>query len=640
MSEVPIESRSAGSESETIWPGPLWPRRRVLRFLAVAGIGSVVFRRALVALAQDRPKVTSEMIDQAEWVTGLDLTEDERKLMLEGVNELLEDYAKLREIRLTNDVAPALRFEVLAARRPAGGDAPSASDAASSSAGADGSPAESAAAPRGSVSSSDAAAAPDARSSPRPTSEEDLAFATVGELSALLRGRQVSSVELTRVYLDRLRRYDPQLLCVISYTEELALQQAERADREIAAGRHRGPLHGVPWGAKDLLAVPGYRTTWGAALYKDQMRDETSTVAARLEQAGAVLAAKLTLGALAWGDVWYGGTTKNPWKTDQGSSGSSAGPGAATAAGLVGFAIGTETWGSIVSPCTRCGVSGLRPTFGRVSRHGAMALSWSMDKIGPMARSVEDCALIFGAIQGSDGLDPTAVDRPFEWPPSRDVRKLRVGYVESMFEEDRAADVEDEDRKARAYESQSFDHRTLDTLREMGVQLRPIELPSELPVGALSLILTAEASTAFDELTRSGRDDLLVRQIARAWPNVFRQGQMISAVEYLRANRIRTLLMNEMERVMSEVDVYVSPTFGGDNLLMTNLTGHPQVVLPNGFRAGDGTPTSITFTGTLFGETDILALARAYQEATDFHRRRPQMDGSAFDLDATSEKGR
>ncbi|MCK5377390.1 MAG: amidase, partial [Acidobacteria bacterium] len=329
------------------------------------------------------------------------------------------------------------------------------------------------------------------------------------------------------------------------------------------------------------------------------------------------------LGALAWGDVWFGEKTRNPWNTEQGSSGSSAGPGSATAAGLVGFAIGSETWGSIVSPSTRCGVSGLRPTFGRVSRHGAMALSWSMDKLGPMCRGAEDCALVFEAIHGSDGLDPTVEDRPFVWDADLDVRSLRVGYLKALFEGEPELDEDaDEEDRAAAREWRALDLQALDVLRSLGIELLPIELP-DLPVSALSFILSAEAGAAFDDLTRSGRDDLLVRQIEDAWPNVFRQARTIPAVEYIQANRVRTLLMREMERLLEGIDLWVSPSFGGSNLLLTNLTGHPAVVLPNGFR-GNGTPTSITFNGRLFGEAEILAVARTYQEATGFHLRHPE----------------
>ncbi len=574
-----------------------WPRRRVLKAIAAAGAGSAVFGRALLAVAEEAAKVNTKMIRRAEWIAGIELDDEKRKLMVEGINEALADFAALRQVQVDNSVPPAMAFDPSPLDRPrlTGGErSPMPLPAADGE---------------------------------RPGSDLDLAFAPVTTLAPLLRSRAISSTDLTKLYLDRLRQHDPRLECVITLTSDLALRQAEQADREIGSGRYRGPLHGIPWGAKDLLAVPDYKTTWGAMPYKDQVIDVKATVVERLEEAGAILVAKLTLGALAWGDVWYGGTTKNPWNLEQGSSGSSAGSASATAAGLVGFAIGTETWGSIVSPCTRCGVSGLRPTFGRVSRHGAMALSWSMDKIGPIARSVEDCAIVFGAIHGFDGKDPSAVDRPFDWPPRGNPESLKVGYVESLFEEDRTEGVEDEEAKARIREWQEIDRGTLQTLREMRFDLVPIKLPDRYPVASLSLILTAEASAAFDDLTRSGRDGLMVRQVADAWPNVFRQGQMIPAVEYIRANRIRTLVMREMDEAIRDVDVYVCPSYGGNNLLLTNLTGHPSVVVPNGFRASDGSPTSITFMGKLYGETDVLAIARAYQQATDFHRKRPPIDG-------------
>jgi len=417
------------------------------------------------------------------------------------------------------------------------------------------------------------------------------------------------------------------LQCVITLTEDTALEQAARADREIAAGKIRGPLHGIPYGIKDLFAVPGYPTTWGATPYRTQVRAETATVAARLEEAGAVLVAKTAVGELAWGDVWFGGTTKNPWKTSEGSSGSSAGSASSTAAGLVGFAIGTETWGSIVSPCTRCGASGLRPTFGRVSRYGAMALAWSMDKPGPIARSVEDCAVILGAIHGADGLDRSATDRPFAWPGTRDPKALRIGYVEDLFDADYTKMAEKDEEKPGLEEWKALDKKTLDTLRGLGFRLVPVKLPSSIPVSALAAILSAEAATAFDELTRTGKDAALVRQVADAWPTVFRQGQMIPAVEYLRANRLRTLLLRAMEATFADVDVYVVPSYGGDNLLLTNLTGHPAVVVPNGFLSKEGTPTSITFQGKHWAEADVLAVAWAYQQATGFHLRRPSVKG-------------
>ncbi len=561
--------------------------------LAGAGAGAAVFGRALAALADGAPKVTAEMVKQAEWVAGVAYTDEERALMLEDLNEAAEGIGTLRDLAVDNAVPPAFTFAPLS-----------------------GSPKEVAAAPP---------AARRERPPVRPVSDEELAFTGVRELGRLLRARKVSSTELTKLYLARLEKYDPVLSCAVTVTAELALAQAKRADEELAAGKDRGPLHGIPWGAKDLVAVPGTRTTWGSVPFREQTRPETATVYRKLEEAGAVLLAKTAVGELAWGDVWFGGTTKNPWKVDQGSSGSSAGSASATAAGLVGFAIGTETLGSIVSPCTRCGVTGLRPTFGRVSRHGVMALAWTMDKVGPIARSAEDCALVFSAIEGKDPLDPFSADGPFSWPPRRGLRDLTVGYVEELFEEERGKNAKTEEEKARAAEWRQFDRRSLDVLRQLGARLVPVKLPSKTPVEPLSLILTAEAATAFDELVRDGRVKTMVRQTADAWPNVFRQGRLVPAVDYLKAHRARTLLMREMEERIANVDLFVAPTFGGKSLLLTNLTGHPAVVVPNGFRLSDGTPTSLTFTGRLRGESDLLAVADLFQRATDFHTRRPRL---------------
>jgi Asp-tRNA(Asn)/Glu-tRNA(Gln) amidotransferase A subunit family amidase len=412
------------------------------------------------------------------------------------------------------------------------------------------------------------------------------------------------------MYLARLKKYDSELECVVTLTEELAMEQAKRADKEIAEGKYRGPLHGIPWGAKDLLSTKKYKTTWGAVPYKNQIIDSDATVVERLEKAGAVLIAKLTLGALAWGDVWFGGKTKNPWNTEEGSSGSSAGPAAATAAGLVGFSIGSETWGSIVSPCTVCGATGLRPTFGRVSRHGAMALSWSMDKIGPICRSVEDCALVLDAIGGPDGKDPTVMDVPFNWDTSIDIKGLKVGYLKEDFEKNRS----DEKWKAN-------DLAVLDVMRKLGISLVPISLP-DLPVEEISFILNVEAAAAFAELTLTDKDSLLVRQVKNAWPNAFRKSWFVPAVEYIQANRMRTLVMQAMQGIMSELDAYIAPSWEGNNLLLTNLTGHPAVVVPNGFNKA-GIPTTICFLGGLFNDAAALALGKAYQDATDFHTKRP-----------------
>jgi Asp-tRNA(Asn)/Glu-tRNA(Gln) amidotransferase A subunit family amidase len=523
--------------------------------------------------------ITPEIIVQAEKVSGLAFTEDERALMVEGVNERLTDYEKLRAVALDNSVPPALAFTPFRRTQPT----------------------EATVAPRS------IAASPVPVLS-LPSDREEMAFYPVTHLAHLIRSGQITSLALTEMYLARLRRYDPHLHCVVTLTEELALAQARQADEEISHGRYRGPLHGIPWGAKDLLATRGIPTTWGAMPYKEQVIDKDATVAQRLEAAGAVLVAKLTMGALAWGDVWFGGQTRNPWNLEEGSSGSSAGSAAATAAGLVGFAIGTETYGSIVSPCSRCGVTGLRPTFGRVSRHGAMALSWSMDKIGPIGRSVEDCALVFNAIYGPDGLDSTVVDLPFNWQPDIRLADLRIGYVPSAFDQER--------------ENKEHDETTLEVLRSLGANLSPIELP-DYPIEAISFILQAEAAAAFDDLTRSNRDDLLVRQVKDAWPNVFRQSRLVPAVEYIQANRVRTLVMQAMADLMAGIDLFVAPSFGGQTLLLTNLTGHPAVVVPNGFSTEGRPCSSITFIGQLYGEAEILATAKLYQEATDFHQRRP-----------------
>jgi Asp-tRNA(Asn)/Glu-tRNA(Gln) amidotransferase A subunit family amidase len=515
-------------------------------------------------------------IHGAENVIGLAWTAVERDSMQADLIDNLESYAELRDITIPNEIPPAIQFNPI----PLGLTFETRKDGIVQ------------------VAMSKVEV---------PDDLEDLAFYSVRDLGQLVRSGQVTSTALTKMYIERLKKYGPILECVITLTEELALAQAKRADEEIGAGNYRGPLHGIPYGAKDLLAVRGFPTTWGAEPYRDQVIDRDATVIRRLNDAGAVLVAKLTLGALAWGDVWYGGKTRNPWDTEQGSSGSSAGSAAATAAGLVAFSIGTETWGSIVSPSTRCGATGLRPTFGRVSRAGAMALSWTMDKIGPICRSVEDCVLVFDAIIGPDGLDQSVVDLPFGYDSNKDLSTLRVGYLKTLFESD--------------YPNRETDLRTLDTLGELGIELIPIEL-TDYPVEALSFILTAEAAAAFDELTRSGRDDLMVRQIRNAWPNVFRSARFIPAVEYIQANRVRYMIIQEMQNL--DVDVYVAPTFGGHNLLLTNLTGHPCVVLPNGFNE-NGSPVSISFIGRLYEEGTLLTVAGVYQGATDIHKRRPPM---------------
>jgi Asp-tRNA(Asn)/Glu-tRNA(Gln) amidotransferase A subunit family amidase len=443
---------------------------------------------------------------------------------------------------------------------------------------------------------------------------EELAFASLPQLAVLIRARKVSPVELTKMYLARLKKYGPKLNCVVTLTEELALSQAGEAEREIKAGKYRGPLHGIPWGAKDLFATKGIKTTWGAEPFRDQVIDYDATVVERLSAAGAVLVAKLSMGALAQGGRWFAGMTRNPWQVDEdktGSSGSSAGPAAATAAGLVGFSIGTETLGSIISPSSRCGVVGLRPTYGRISRYGAMGLSWTMDKVGPICRTVEDCAAALNASYGPDGRDLTVGDIPFNWQPERRLQDMRIGYLKTEFDQQTDA------------ERKTIYQQSLDALKAAGANLQPIELP-KFPAGALRIILVAEAATAFDDITRSGAINQLSGQEPFDWPNTFRSSRFIPAVEYIRAQRARRLLMQQMDELMSHWDIFVSPAPGSASLIITNLTGHPAVCVPCGFPKG--LPQSIMFTGGLYDEGAPLRVALAFEKATQWHTMRPKMD--------------
>jgi Asp-tRNA(Asn)/Glu-tRNA(Gln) amidotransferase A subunit family amidase len=416
------------------------------------------------------------------------------------------------------------------------------------------------------------------------------------------------------MYLARLKKFGPRLNCVVTLTEELALAQATEADREIKAGKYRGPLHGIPWGAKDLFATKGIRTTWGAEPFRDQVIDYDATVVERLRDAGAVLVAKLSMGALAQGGRWFAGMTRNPWQIEEdkiGSSGSSAGPASATAAGLVGFSIGTETLGSIISPSSRCGLVGLRPTYGRVSRYGAMGLSWTMDKIGPICRGVEDCAAALNGMYGPDGRDLTVGDASFNWEPNLELNKMRIGYVKTEFDQQTDA------------ERKSIYQQALDALKAAGANLQPIELP-KFPVTALRIILVAEAAAAFDDITRDGRVNQLSGQEPGDWPNTFRSSRFIPAVEYIRALRARRLLMQEMDRLMAQWDVFVTPAPGSLSLLITNLTGHPAVCVPCGFPKG--LPQSIMFTGGLYNEGAPLRVALAYERATQWHTMHPKLE--------------
>jgi Asp-tRNA(Asn)/Glu-tRNA(Gln) amidotransferase A subunit family amidase len=625
----------------------LLDRRVFLTACTRAGIASPLLPGILYTLAaqaQDAApgsapapaKITPEMIDQAALLAGVGpFTDDQKKMMLDGLNGQRGGYERIRALKMDNSVAPAFVFHPLPAAKAERSRPP---------------------ATHASVTSLSAAA------SSAPARIEDVAFATVTELGALLRERKITSLALTRMYLDRLKRYDPKLHFVVTLTEERALAQAKAADAEIAAGKYRGALHGIPWGAKDLLAVKGYPTTWGAGGFEHQMIDEDATVVKRLDAAGAVLVAKLTLGALAMGDKWFGGQTRNPWNTAQGSSGSSAGPASAVAAGCVGFAIGSETLGSISSPSTRCGTTGLRPTFGLVPRTGAMALSWTMDKLGPITRSADDCALVLCAIYGPDGEDTSVHPATLLWPPPVEWRSLRIGYLKSEFDalpplqlrqpapnetpeektrrERRNAGMQT--TRARRDYDRRYDLAALDKLRSMGVKLIPMELP-KLPYDAMTAVLTAEAAAAFDDLTMTGRDRLLTEQGPGDWPNDFRIARFYPAVEYIQASRARTLAVRQLSALFEQVDVIVTPT-NGPQLTATNLTGHPALILPNGLRGADaphpprvdtgdyddiggpGTPVSLTFLAGHDQEAKLAAFARAYQQATGFHLQHPKLD--------------
>jgi Asp-tRNA(Asn)/Glu-tRNA(Gln) amidotransferase A subunit family amidase len=595
-------------------------RRRFMATFSAMGLGSTLFPGVLWARVSEGADVTKETIACAEQISGVSFTDEQRAMMVETLKRQQRGLEALHKIPLDNGVAPAILFDpippgVTLAPPPKG-------------------PMVRARVPLREV----------------PGGEADLAYMSVAELSRLVQARKVTSTRLTELYLKRLERHDPTLHAVITLTADRARRQAKAMDEEITRGKYRGPLHGIPWGAKDLLAVKGYKTTWGAGPYKDQVIDADATVVQRLDAAGAVLVAKLTLGELAQGDRWFGERTRNPWWPEQGSSGSSAGPGSTVAAGLVGFAIGTETLGSISSPSTRNGVTGLRPTFGRVPRTGAMALSWTMDKIGPMCRSAEDCALVLAAIHGPDGYDRAVKDLPFTWNALRDVRKLRVGYVKATF------DLPERDKDNRLqHATKRHDDAALEALRASGVTLVPVELP-EISGQAMSHILTAEAGAAFEELTLSGKVNAMVQQGAFDWPNTFRAAQFIPAVDYVNANRVRTLAMQKWWALFEKLDAIVVPTSGSSQLQATNLTGNPAVIVPNGFieapplqppapvtasttpaapadtgrRAQPPTPSprpqvpvSLTFLGPLYREDLALALAHHYQGATEWHRKRP-----------------
>jgi len=565
------------------------PRRSWLKLIATLAATPAFVAQTNPSLAQTNPsvaqtnpssapaRVSKQMIVAALATMGLQLTDPQLEMMLPAVNRLLMQFEQLRALDIPLDTPPAISFSPILPGH--------------------------AVRPGRSVYRP-----PKAPAVLRFAKPEDLAFLPAVQLGSFVRTRKITSTALTRMYLERLRTYGPKLNCVITLTEDLALDEAKKADAAIRRGKHLGPLHGVPYGAKDLFDTRGILTTWGAQPYQHRVPDTDATVIERLRAAGAVLVAKLSMGALAQGGLWFGGMTKTPWNYDQSSSGSSAGSASATAAGLVGFSLGTETLGSIVSPSVRCGVAGVRPTFGRVSRAGAMALSWTMDKVGPICRSVADCAEVLRIIAGPDDRDLTVIPAPLHWDARRPLRSMKVGYI--------ARDFETLDDKTKPiYDA------ALDALRKAGARLEPLTLP-DYPLRAINIVLDAEAAAAFDDLTRGGGLETLSGQAPSDWPNQFRTSRLIPAVEYIRAQRARTIYMRRFHEMMSQWDGFVC-TPGSASLTATNLTGHPQVVVPCGFV--DGLPQGLLFTGRLFEEGTAMRLAYAYEQATDWHTKHPAL---------------
>jgi Asp-tRNA(Asn)/Glu-tRNA(Gln) amidotransferase A subunit family amidase len=596
-------------------------RRRFLAYFSGTGLTATLLPGTLWAQVQQTggERVTPEMLKSALALAGLSFSDDDQKAMLQGVNRSLTSYEELRKLSIPNDVAPPFYFSSLVpgmkvnrTREPLRASAPKVK---------------------------------------RPTDLEEVAFWPVTDLAQLVKTRQATSVELTKMYLARLHKYNEKLNCVVTFLDEVALAQAKQADAEIASGKYRGPLHGIPWGAKDIIAVKGFKTTWGSNAYKDQTIDEDASVVEMLREAGAVLLAKLTTGELAQGDRWFGGQTKNPWNLAEGSSGSSAGPSSATAAGLVAFGIGTETSGSILSPSARCGITGLRPTFGRISRFGVMALSWTQDRLGPLCRYAEDCALVMSAIARPDGRDLSVAEIPFNWNAQLDIRKLRVGYLKDGFDETRDALAKQHDEK------------TLEQVQALGLKLIPVSVP-EFSVDTSSY--GVESAVFFDELIRSGRDKQLTNP-GRA--NGWRASRLMPAVEYLQSQRARMMMMMKLAEATAGVDVYLAPSGAGGgppagagrrggaatdgagtdgaagrrgatdgaapnpqrrasvtqrHFNMANLACYPALAVPNGF-AESGSPGSITFYGRPFSEGEILALAKAYQDVAGFHLKKPSL---------------
>jgi Asp-tRNA(Asn)/Glu-tRNA(Gln) amidotransferase A subunit family amidase len=590
------------------------PRRRFLAYFSAAGFGSSLLPGVLWAEVQAQqpdataPRVTDEMLKSALAVAGLTFSDEDRKSVIQGVNRSLTGFEEVRKLEIPNDVSPPFYFssivpgmKVNRTREPLRFSAPVVK---------------------------------------RPSNLEDVAFWPVVQLAQLIKTKQVTSTELTQMYLARLHKYNGKLNCVVTFLDEVALAQAKQADSEIAAGKYKGPLHGIPWGAKDIIAVKGYKTTWGSGAYKDQMIDHDASVIEMLRDAGAVLLAKLTSGELAQGDRWFGGTTKNPWNIEEGSSGSSAGPGSATAAGCVAFAIGTETSGSILSPSGRCGVTGLRPTFGRISRYGVMALSWTQDRLGPMCRYAEDCALVMSVIAKPDGRDLSVSELPFNYNAHLDIRKLRIGILEDGFDEVRDGAVKAMNQKA------------IEAVQALGVKLVPVKMPNWTVDGSAYGV---ESAVFFDEMIRTNRDKQMTNP-GRA--TGFRSARLIPAVEYLQSQRARTMMMMKLAEATADVDVYLVPANGGGggggrgaaagggatatpaaappdagqrrssviqrHFAMANTACYPAINVVHGFMES-GSPGSFTFYARPFGEAELLVVAKAYQDATGFHLKHPSL---------------
>lgn len=585
-------------------------RRRFLAYFSSSGLGATLLPGVLWAQVQQEgaQRVTPEILKDALALSGLSFSEQDQKAMLQGVNQNLNRYEEVRNLHIPNDVAPPFYFSAIVpgmkvnrTREPLRISTPTVK---------------------------------------RPANLEDVAFWAITQLAQLIKTRQATSVELTQMYLARLHKYNEKLNCVVTFLDDVAMEQARQADADLAAGKNKGPLHGIPWGAKDIIAVKGYKTTWGSEAYRDQVLDEDASVVEMLRDARAVLVAKLTSGELAQGDRWFGGQTKNPWNPSEGSSGSSAGPASATAAGLVGFAIGSETSGSILSPSGRCGITGLRPTFGRISRYGVMALSWTQDRLGPLCRYAEDCAVVMSVIARPDGRDMSVSDIPFNWNVHLDVRKLRVGFLKDAFEETRDPVLKRNEEK------------TLEQVQSLGMKLVPVKAP-EWTVDVSSI--GVESGAFFDELVRSGRDKQLTNP-GRA--NGFRNSRTVPAVEYLQAQRARTMMMMKLAEATADVDVYLAPTNTGGgggrgaassgesstlggrgrgdgagrrsavqrHFNMANLAGYPALAVPNGFTE-TGSPGSVTFLARPFGEAELLAVAKSYQDAAGFHLKHPNLEG-------------